>query len=216
MSNSTSHGRLFIISAPSGAGKTSLLRSLLEQLAGVELSVSHTTRPQRRGEADGVDYHFVSEATFLDMVTEGRFLEHARVFDNLYGTSHDTVTERLACGADVILEIDWQGAQQVRQQLPEALSVFILPPSRAELEHRLGKRGQDSSEVITRRMRDAEAEMSHYHEYDFVVINDNFATALSELSCIITAERLRTQRQAPQLAEIVQHNESSQETCPKN
>ncbi|BAU56448.1 guanylate kinase [Halorhodospira halochloris] len=196
MSSDGAYGRLFIISAPSGAGKTSLVNKLIAEMPGIELSVSHTTRPQRPGEKAGIHYHFVSTEDFQGMIDEGLFLEHARVFDNFYGTSRTAVLERLAAGIDVILEIDWQGAQQVRAQLPDCLSIFIVPPSRSELQRRLSARGQDSAEVIARRMRDADAEISHYHEYDFVLINDDFAQALGRLRCIITAERQRTERQA--------------------
>jgi guanylate kinase len=188
-------GTLYIISAPSGAGKTSLVRALVEQMQGVEVSVSHTTRAMRPGETDGVHYHFVDEQRFLDMVGQAEFLEHARVFDNYYGTSQVAIEDRLRAGADVILEIDWQGAEQVRRLMPDSKSVFILPPSKATLEQRLRGRGQDSEEVIARRMQDAVNEMSHFPEYDYLVINDNFELALSELKSILMADRLRMVRQ---------------------
>lgn len=203
MLNDAARGRLFIISAPSGAGKTSLVQGLIERLPRIELSVSHTTRSQRPGESDGVHYNFVSAGHFQSMAEEGQFLEHARVFDNLYGTSQAAVTQRLEAGADVILEIDWQGAQQVRAKLPDSLSIFILPPSRTELHRRLGERGQDSNEVIARRMRDAETEMSHYREYDFLIVNDDFTQALNDLCRIICADRLKTQRQIVYLRDLL-------------
>ncbi|MCG5540700.1 MULTISPECIES: guanylate kinase [unclassified Halorhodospira] len=200
-------GNLFIVSAPSGAGKTSLVRALLEQVPGLELSVSSTTRAPRPGERDGVDYHFLDEAQFLERVEAGRFLEYARVFENLYGTSQDAVEARLDAGADVILEIDWQGAQQVRAVLPEAVSVFILPPSRTELRRRLSERGQDSAEVIERRLSEAVDEIAHYAEYDYLVINDTFGQALGELRTLVEAQRLTCRRQqrlqAERLAELL-------------
>lgn len=189
-------GSLFIVSAPSGAGKTSLVRALMERMEGLAFSVSHTTRPMRPGEQDGRDYHFVTVETFEAMIGAGEFLEHARVFDNYYGTSLAAVQAQLARGEDVFLDIDWQGARQVREQLPEAYGVFILPPSRAALESRLQGRGQDGPEVIARRMRDAVSEAAHYDEYDYLIINDEFDTALGELGAIVTSARLRRPRQA--------------------
>ena len=191
----TQTGILFIVSAPSGAGKTSLLRELLQRDRRLSLSVSHTTRPMRPGEEDGVHYHFVDIPTFERLVAEGVFIEHARVFDNYYGTSERAVRDQLASGRDVVVEIDWQGAQQVRRRFPEAVSIFIVPPSIEALRERLSGRGQDSGEVIERRMRDARAELSHYPEYDYLVVNDLFDEALSGLASIVTAERLRTPRQ---------------------
>jgi guanylate kinase len=188
-------GMLYIVSAPSGAGKTSLVKALIEQLDGIEVSVSHTTRAMRPGEVDGSDYHFVSEQHFLEKVGQGEFLEHAQVFDNFYGTSRLTVEDRLAQGFDVILEIDWQGAAQVRKQMPESLSIFVLPPSRDELDRRLRGRGQDSEEIIARRMQDAVNEMSHYPEFDYLVINDDFEQALTELKAIVIGNRMRLDRQ---------------------
>jgi len=183
-------GTLYIISAPSGAGKSSLLRALLEsgRVAGVEISVSHTTRAARPGEVDGVDYHFVDIPAFEAMVAADDFIEHARVFDNCYGTSRAAVETRLASGVDVILEIDWQGARRVRELLPAAVSIFILPPTRAALEARLTGRGQDDAAVIARRMRDAVSEMSHYGEYDYLVINDDFQQAVDDLVAIFSGE----------------------------
>jgi len=185
-------GTLYIISAPSGAGKSSLLRSVLDVMGrDLVLSVSHTTRYPRPGEVDGSDYHFVDSATFEGMVSRGEFLEHAQVFDNRYGTSRQAVADQLATGVDVILEIDWQGARLVRELLPGAVSVFILPPSVEALQARLQDRGQDDDEVIARRMREAVNEMSHYDEYDYLVINDVFQEALDELVLIMQSGQLR-------------------------
>ncbi len=186
---------LFIVSAPSGAGKTSLLRELLRHDAQLSLSVSHTTRAMRPGEEDGVHYHFVDVLTFEQLVAEGVFIEHAQVFDNYYGTSEQAVRDQLAAGQDVVVEIDWQGAQQVRRRFSGAVSIFIVPPSIEALRERLSGRGQDSEEIIERRMRDARAELSHYPEYDYLVVNDVFEEALQQLGCIVTGERLRMARQ---------------------
>ena len=188
-------GTLFVISAPSGAGKTSLVRAVAERDRQVEVSVSHTTRARRPGEVDGVNYHFVDEAQFLSRVAAGEFLEHAKVFDNWYGTSVASVEGRLADGADVILEIDWQGAQQIRLRLP-CTSIFILPPSREALLQRLRGRGQDDEIVIARRIAEATVEMSHHAEFDYLIINENFAAAVADLSSILATERLRGMRQA--------------------
>jgi len=188
-------GTLFIISAPSGAGKTSLVKALLERVSDVVVSVSHTTREPRAGEKDGVDYHFVSKAEFETMVAAGQFLEHAHVFDNFYGTSRVAVAEQLEAGRDVILEIDWQGARQVRHAAPQAVGVFILPPTRETLRERLTARGQDSEQVIERRMRDAIREMSHYGEYHFLIFNDDFEQAVAELQALFVAQRLRREAQ---------------------
>lgn len=187
----TDNGTLYIISAPSGAGKSSLLRALLESMGGsLALSVSHTTRSPRPGEIDGKDYHFIDVATFQEMVNREAFLEHARVFDNFYGTSKQGVINQLQAGLDVILEIDWQGARLIREQLPAVVSIFILPPSRAALQQRLQDRGQDDAAIIARRMRDAVSEMMHYDEYDYLVINDVFQQALEELAAILLSRRL--------------------------
>lgn len=200
-------GCLYIVSAPSGAGKTSLVNALVQNLDGVRVSVSHTTRPPRAGEQEGVNYHFVSTAEFERMLGESAFLESAEVFGNRYGTSQHWVEQTLAAGTDVILEIDWQGGRQVRKLMPEATTIFILPPSRAALEERLTRRGQDDAAVIAGRMAQAVAEMSHYGEADFLVINDDFATALAELRAILIAQRLRLSRQAlrhqPLLADLL-------------
>jgi guanylate kinase len=190
-------GLLYLISAPSGAGKTSLVEALLAHPpegpgSGVCVSVSHTTRAMRPSEQNGVNYHFIDRATFRAMVDRGDFLEHAEVFGNHYGTSRRWVEERLAQGWDVILEIDWQGAVQVKQLLPGAVGIFILPPSRNTLLERLNRRGQDRPEVIAERMAKAVSEMSHYGQADYLVFNDDFATALADLAAIFRSNRLKT------------------------
>jgi len=194
---------LFIVSAPSGAGKTSLLRELVPTDERLVMSVSHATRAMRPGEVDGIHYHFVSAERFEELVEQGAFLEHARVFDNYYGTSEAAVRGQLADGRDVVLEIDWQGARQVRQRFPEAVSIFIAPPSIDALRERLSGRGQDSAQTVARRMADARSELSHYPEYDYLVINDDFATALGELRAIMTAERLREPRQSARFSDAL-------------
>lgn len=200
-------GTLYIVSAPSGAGKTSLVKALLDSEPNIRVSVSHTTRAMRPGETNGVNYHFVSREQFTAMLDHNDFLEHAQVFDNLYGTSQQWVEKTLAEGLDLILEIDWQGAQQVRKLMPKAKSIFILPPTQEALRHRLTNRGQDSSEIIERRMHDAVSEMSHYVEYDYLVINDDFAHALSDLKAIFRANKLlqepQQQRHAGLLGELL-------------
>jgi guanylate kinase len=195
-SSAMPRGTLYIVSAPSGAGKTSLVASLLQELDDVVLSVSHTTRKPRPGEIDGQHYHFVSAENFLDMIEAGELLEHAKVFDNFYGTSRAAVAGQMDAGKDVILEIDWQGARQVRAAIPECQSVFILPPSRAELERRLRGRGQDDEAVIQRRLRDAESDSTHFDEYDYTVVNTDFDQAVRDLASIFRTNRLRTAEQA--------------------
>ena len=190
-----STGTLYTISAPSGAGKTSLVNALLDNTADIQVSVSHTTRPRRRGEVDGVNYHFVDHRTFAGMLDNGAFLEHARVFDNYYGTARQWVEETLDSGMDVILEIDWQGAAQVRELLPETVGIFILPPSLETLRQRLDSRGQDNNEIIERRLAEAQQEMSHYEEANYLVVNDRFDTALGELQSIIGSQRLTLDKQ---------------------
>ncbi|SEA50652.1 MAG: guanylate kinase [Candidatus Thiothrix putei] len=192
----TRTGQLYIVSAPSGAGKSSLLNALLERVDNLVVSVSHTTRQPRPGEQDGVHYHFTPIDVFRQQVADGNFLEYAQVFDNYYGTSRLSVDALRDAGKDVILEIDWQGAQQVRECAEAVTSIFILPPSVAALNQRLHGRGQDSEETIQRRMRDARSEMSHYPEYDYLIINDDFDTALAELTCIFYSARLKL---APQI-----------------
>lgn len=188
-------GDLFIISAPSGAGKTSLVKALLNDVNGIEVSVSHTTRQQRQGEQPGLDYYFVSQEKFQEMIISEEFFEHAQVFDNFYGTSKRLIEQKRADGIDIILEIDWQGAQQIRSLVDDCCSVFILPPSKDVLEQRLRGRGQDSDEIIARRMQTAVDEMSHYQEYDYLIINDDFDEALQELMHVIIAKRVSSQRQ---------------------
>lgn len=190
-----SKGTLFTVSAPSGAGKTSLVKALLARDSRIQVSVSHTTRTMRPGEVDGKDYCFVDHETFKSMVAGNAFLEHAQVFDNYYGTSKSWVEGALEQGIDVILEIDWQGAQQVRQLMPEAQGIFILPPSREALRERLQGRGQDNDEVIERRMQEAINEMSHYTESQWLIINDDFETALQELHGVVSTQRLQTSQQ---------------------
>lgn len=198
-----STGTLYIISAPSGAGKTSLLRELLKTSDEAVVSVSHTTRARREGETDGVHYHFIDEASFVSMADKGEFLEHARVFDNYYGTSQKHVEALLASGKDVILEIDWQGAAQVRKQIAENVSIFILPPSKKELRLRLSGRGTDSEEIIDRRMRDAESEMSHYGEFDYLIVNDDFNIAMQEMRAILVANRMVISKQDQRLKTLL-------------
>lgn len=189
-------GKLFVIAAPSGAGKTSLVRALMRRQPGLRFSISYTTRKQRPAEQHGRDYFFVDKAEFQRMIAAGEFLEHAQVFDNFYGTSKAQVESLLSGGDSVLLEIDWQGARQIRSALPECQSIFILPPSRAELERRLRDRATDSEEVIARRLRDSIADMSHWNEFDYVAVNDNFERATQQLEAIVTdrGEALRSGR----------------------
>ena len=196
-------GTLYTVSAPSGAGKTSLVNALIARCNQLRVSVSHTTRPQRPGEQDGVNYHFVGETAFLDMLEQAAFLEHARVFGNLYGTSQAWVEEQLAAGTDVILEIDWQGAEQVKRLLPATRAIFILPPSRQALEQRLTGRGQDNPDIIASRLALAVEEMSHYIQSDFLVVNNDFEQALAELEAIVVCQRLQTTRQQEVLTDLL-------------
>ena len=202
------YARLFVISAPSGAGKTSLVKALCERLPDLKVSTSHTTRPRRPTELDGREYFFVTNPEFDRMVAEGAFLEHARVFDNQYGTSKGQLQQKLAAGHDVILEIDWQGARQVRVALPGCRTIFILPPSRQALRQRLNDRRTDSPAVIERRLADAVSDMSHYEEFDYVVVNDDFAQAVGELESILRGrgEALTARRPAltPVLANLLE------------
>ena len=195
-------GRLFVVAAPSGAGKTSLVRALMDRVPSLGFSVSFTTRAPRPREVDGHDYHFVSEAQFKEKVRREEFLEHAQVFDNRYGTGLAEVEAALAAGRDLVLEIDWQGARQVRERLPEARDIFILPPSREALEERLRNRRSDSPAVIARRLRDSVAEMSHWSEFRYVVVNDDFDRALDDMLAIVRGEGDYLRRDRPGLADF--------------
>jgi guanylate kinase len=197
--------RLFVISAPSGAGKTSLVKALRERLPSLRVSTSHTTRPPRPTELDGREYHFVSNQVFDQMVAEGAFLEHARVFGNQYGTSQGQLEDKLAAGHEVILEIDWQGARQVRDALPGCQSIFVLPPSRQALRQRLTGRGTDSGEVIERRLADAVTDMSHHAEFDFVVVNDQFELAVEQLLQIVASRGDSFRAGRPELTPILRN-----------
>lgn len=201
--NQSVTGTLYVVSAPSGAGKTSLLRQLISEIRLVQTSISHTTRAKREGEQDGTDYHFVSLETFQNLIAEGAFFEHAEVFGNFYGTSKASIEEQLAQGIDVILEIDWQGARQIRQQMPASRSIFILPPSQQALRERLDGRGQDDEATIEKRMLAAKSEMSHFDEYDYLVINDDFSLAVSELKAILLAERQKLAYQQQKYAQLL-------------
>lgn len=189
-------GNLFIISAPSGAGKSTLINALLKQHADMQLSVSHTTRSPRPGESNGVQYHFTDVPAFKQLIAQDQFIEWAEVFGNYYGTSKAALADKLAQGIDVFLDIDWQGARQIKQQLPFVTSIFILPPSVEALEQRLNQRGQDSAEVIAGRMAKAQDEISHAGEYDYWVVNDDLQLALQQFSGIIQTQRLKQQKQA--------------------
>ena len=203
LSDTTMTAQLYILSAPSGAGKTSMVREACSRIDVLTVSVSHTTRPKRPKDRDGVDYHFVEKPTFLEMIAEADFLEHAEVFGNYYGTSHKAITETLNAGKDVLLEIDWQGADQVRRLTPEACSIFIMPPSRETLENRLRGRASDSEEVIERRIAEAVSDMQHYSNYDYLIINDDFEQAVSELCAIIIAKRVEVRRQTELRSEML-------------
>jgi guanylate kinase len=196
-------GCLFVLAAPSGGGKTSLVKALLEREPGMRLSVSYTTRPPRPGEQDRVDYHFVDEATFMALKDRGEFLEHAFVHGNWYATSATWLAREVQAGHDVLLEIDWQGARQVRKLIPGSVLIFILPPSIASLKERLDKRGQDSEEVIARRMEAAKAEMRHCGDFDYVIMNQDFARAVDDLSVIVRAARLAASRQLARHAAVL-------------
>ncbi|KUJ00670.1 guanylate kinase [Vibrio sp. MEBiC08052] len=198
-------GTLYIVSAPSGAGKSSLIAALLEKnpTYAMKVSVSHTTRQPRPGEQDGIHYHFVDKAHFEALIAKGEFLEYAEVFGNYYGTSQVWIENTLKKGIDIFLDIDWQGARQIRQKMPEARSIFILPPSKEELERRLNARGQDNQEVIEKRMSEAQSETSHYSEYDYLIINDEFDAALMDFKAIIRAERLKQDKQAAKYSSML-------------
>ncbi len=196
-------GTLYIISAPSGAGKTSLVQVLLGNVHDVVVSISHTTRNRRTGEVDGVNYHFIAQVKFEQMIKEGAFLEYAKVFDNYYGTSRQHIQEQLLQGKDVILEIDWQGARQIRQLDADCITIFILPPGIEALRQRLQQRAQDDAATIARRMRDAASEMSHYGEFDYIVVNDNFARACTELAAIFISNRMLKNNQQQKHADLL-------------
>ncbi|ADE10641.1 guanylate kinase [Sideroxydans lithotrophicus] len=196
-------GNLFIVSAPSGAGKTSLVSALLKSNSHIDLSISYTTRAPRPGETDGKDYHFVSREIFLEMAKRGDFLESAEVYGNLYGTSQPWIEKELASGRDILLEIDWQGAEQVRRLMPHAISIFILPPSLSALETRLHGRGQDSAEVIARRLQAAREDISHVAEFDYVIINDKLDEALRQLDAVIISVGLRRDSQLSRHAALI-------------
>ena len=201
--NDHATGQLYVISAPSGAGKTSLVKALLESTPNLEVSVSHTTRDIRPGETDGINYHFVDESEFESIRDANGFFEWAQVFGNFYGTSSQAVQEKLADGIDVILEIDWQGARQVKALVNAAISIFVLPPSTAALHRRLTDRGQDNDEIIEGRMQAARNEIAHYSESDFIVLNDEFETALHDLQSIVRAQRLSQEIQSRELTGII-------------
>ncbi len=203
-----------MIAAPSGAGKTSLVRALMGREPGLRFSISCTTRQQRPNEVDGRDYFFVTQEEFSRMVAAREFLEHARVFDNDYGTPRSQVEASLAAGQDLILEIDWQGAAQVRRALPESISIFILPPSREELERRLRGRGTDSEAVIQRRLQDASADMAHWREFDYVVVNDDFEEALARLQAVVAGDGADSRRDRPGLATLAGRLEDRGGTPP--
>jgi guanylate kinase len=198
----STRGCMFVIAAPSGTGKTSLVRALMQADPGLEFSVSYTTRARRPNEKDGCDYHFVTRERFDAMAMAGEFLEHAEVFDHCYGTARGEVEKALADGRRLILEIDWQGARQLRARLPEAVQIFILPPSRAALEQRLRRRSTDTPEVIARRLSDSVTELSHWYEFDYVVINEDFDRALLDLQAIVAGNGEALHRTRPGLAEF--------------
>ena len=201
--NNHATGQLYVISAPSGAGKTSLVKALLESTPNLEVSVSHTTRSIRPGETDGINYHFVNDSEFKSIRDANGFFEWAQVFGNFYGTSSQAVQDKLADGIDVILEIDWQGARQVKALVSTAISIFVLPPSTAALRRRLTDRGQDNDEIIEGRMQAARDEIAHYSDADFIVLNDDFATALHDLQSIIRAHRLSQKIQSRELTGVI-------------
>lgn len=196
-------GLLFVITAASGTGKTSLVKRLIANTTNLCVSISHTTRQRRPGEIDGVDYHFTSQQSFLAQVTEGQFVEHAEVFGNYYGTAHTSVNKQLQQGQDVILEIDWQGAGQVKKLFPHAILIFIIPPSRNALRQRLSARGQDSADVIEKRLAGSLTEMRQFVNFDYLVVNDDFDTALADLTAIVHARRLTLQQQQQRQADLL-------------
>lgn len=199
----SSTGTLYVVAAPSGGGKTSLLNALVGAFDQLRISVSHTTRPPRPGEEEGVSYYFTSEANFQTLIAKHAFLEYAEVFGHWYGTEKQWIIDQLAAGTDVILEIDWQGARQICQQFPQTVTIFILPPSCAALHERLERRQQDKENVIEQRMSQAMNEMSHYHEFDYLIVNDDFAVALEDLKSILRARRLRRDYQTEKLTHLL-------------
>ena len=196
-------GRLYVVSAPSGAGKTSLVKALMEREPRIRFSVSYTTRTPRLTEVPGRDYHFVTMERFAEMVARDEFLEHAQVFDNFYGTGAQQVQDKLAAGRDVLLEIDWQGARQVRLAMPASVSIFVLPPSRPALEHRLRERRTDDDATIARRLSDAASDMAHYGEFDYVVVNDQFDKAVADLIAILDDRGQNLRAQRPELSDLI-------------
>lgn len=198
-------GTLYIISAPSGGGKTSLVNALLESVSNLEASVSYTTRPPRPGEKEDIDYHFVDKTEFKQLIEKKALLEYAIVFNHYYGTSLGWVTKKIEAGIDIILEIDWQGARQIREKMPESIGIFIIPPSWEVLEKRLHLRAQDKENVIKKRMADAKTELSHYDEYDYLIVNENFSNALADLNAILRVRRLRCGIQKRELAPLLEN-----------
>lgn len=196
-------GNLFVISSPSGAGKSSLIGALLDKHRDMQVSVSHTTRAPRPGEENGVHYHFVEQAEFKSLIDQNGFYEWAEVFGNYYGTSRQAIEDQLSQGIDVFLDIDWQGARQMKQLVPEIITLFILPPSQTELRSRLNKRGQDSEEVINKRMEQAQSEMSHYDEYDYVLLNDDFEQTLQQFENIVLGQRARLLNQQAKYSDLI-------------
>lgn len=203
-------GTLYIVAAPSGGGKTSLVKNLIETVEHIEISISHTTRAMRPGEKNGVDYFFIDDKEFASMVNNQAFVEYARVFNHLYGTSAAQIAQRLEAGIDVLLDIDWQGAQQIRNRFSDVVTVFVVPPSLEELKSRLMNRSQDEHEVIHHRMKKAQDELSHYSEFDYLIVNDNFEKAAQELEAIVIANRLRMSRQINKQSKLLSFLLSSQ------
>lgn len=196
-------GTLFIVAAPSGGGKTSLVRKLVSDLSNIVVSISHTTRKQRPGEVHGVDYFFITPKEFTQMVEDNAFVEHAQVFNHCYGTSVAQIKDRLRAGIDIVLDIDWQGAQQIKSTFADAVSIFVIPPSLEVLQQRLLDRQQDDEQIISSRMQRAQAELSHFSEFDYLIVNDEFAKASAELEAIVIAHRLRMARQIQQQRKLL-------------
>lgn len=196
-------GHLYVIAAPSGTGKTTLVKALVDSMPQITVSISHTTRPKRPGEVDGVNYYFVTKPEFASMIEHGDFLEHATIFEHFYGTSKSWVQATLSKGIDVILEIDWQGHQQIKRLFPESISIFILPPSLEDLRERLFKRNQDHPDIIKKRLADARGTVSHIPEFDYLIINDEFSHALHDLVCIVSACRLQQARQMAKYEKLI-------------